>query len=77
MRQPSGQGDISEAGLCRNARENSVKVVEVLGKDISRECSICGVIGEKQRAVSLSELRISDRRKRRIRREMQKRGMGV
>lgn len=35
--------------LMQKCREQSVKVVDVLGKNISRECSCCGAIGEKQK----------------------------
>ena len=30
-------------------REQSVEFVEVLGRDISRECSVCGKIGQKEK----------------------------
>lgn len=33
--------------LEQKCREQSVEIVEVLGKDISRECSRCGMIGKK------------------------------
>ena len=35
--------------LLQKCREQSVKVVEVMGKDIGRECSNCGEMGEKNR----------------------------
>lgn len=34
--------------LEQKCREQSISVVEVLGKDISRECSECGVVSEKE-----------------------------
>ena len=34
--------------LIQKCREQSVEYVEVLGKDISRECSCCGSAGEKK-----------------------------
>lgn len=34
--------------LTQKCREQSVKVVEVLGKDISNECSCCGALGKKK-----------------------------
>lgn len=34
--------------LIQKCREHSVEYAEVLGKDISRECSICGAAGEKR-----------------------------
>lgn len=34
--------------LKQKCREQSVRIVEVLGKDISNECSKCGAIGRKQ-----------------------------
>lgn len=34
--------------LMQKCREQSVEIVEVLGKDISNECSQCGAIGKKQ-----------------------------
>ncbi len=37
--------------LTQKCREQSVEVVEVLGKDISNACSICGAIGEKSGGV--------------------------
>ena len=33
--------------LQQKCKEHAVEIVEVLGKDISRECSDCGAIGEK------------------------------
>lgn len=33
--------------LVQKCREQSVEIIEVLGKDISRECSRCGALGEK------------------------------
>lgn len=33
--------------LIQKCREQSIEIVEVFGKDISRECSNCGAIGEK------------------------------
>ena len=33
--------------LTQKCREQSVEIVEVLGKDISRECSECGTLGQK------------------------------
>ena len=35
--------------LVQKCMENSVEVVEVLGKDISRQCSICGHVGAAER----------------------------
>ena len=37
--------------LEQKCRENSVELVEVLGKDISNECSICGTVGSKQEGI--------------------------
>lgn len=34
--------------LTQKCREQSVELVEVFGKDISRECSVCGSIGERR-----------------------------
>ncbi len=40
------RGYITER-LRQKCRERSVELVEVLGKDVSRECSSCGAMGEK------------------------------
>lgn len=37
--------------LRQKCAEQSVELVEVLGKDISRECSRCGAIGEKEKGM--------------------------
>lgn len=34
--------------LTQKCKEQSVKIVEVLGKDVSNECSNCGAVGKKQ-----------------------------
>ena len=34
--------------LTQKCREQSVEIVEVLGKDISNECSCCGAFGKKE-----------------------------
>ncbi|MCI8583253.1 MAG: transposase, partial [Dorea sp.] len=34
--------------LAQKCKERSVELVEVLGKDISRECSRCGALGKKE-----------------------------
>ncbi|MCI8640096.1 MAG: transposase [Coprococcus sp.] len=35
----------------QKCKEQSVKIIEVLGKDISRECSRCGAIGNKKEGI--------------------------
>lgn len=37
--------------IAQKCKEQSVEVVEVIGKDISRECSLCGSIGQKKDGV--------------------------
>lgn len=37
--------------LVQKCREQSVALEEVFGKDISNECSLCGVIGEKDKGI--------------------------
>ena len=37
--------------LTQKCKEQSVELIEVLGKDISNECSNCGTIGEKTKGV--------------------------
>ena len=34
--------------LVQKCREQSVQLVEVLGKDISNQCSCCGALGKKE-----------------------------
>lgn len=64
--------------IMQKCRENSVKVVEVLGKDISRECSICGVIGEKQKGLfHCPNCGYQTEEKTNTARNAKKRGMGV
>lgn len=41
--------------LLQKCREQSVDLIEVLGKDISRECSRCGAIGNKEGEMFLCE----------------------
>lgn len=37
--------------LLQKCVENSVDIIEVLGKDISRECSVCGGMGVKEKGI--------------------------
>ena len=37
--------------LQQKCREQSVELIEVFGKDISKECSQCGAIGNKQNGI--------------------------
>ena len=37
--------------LTQKCKEQSIELIEVLGKDISNECSRCGITGEKANGV--------------------------
>jgi len=42
--------------LAQKCREQSIELVEVLGKDISNECSRCGMIGQKSNDVFICKM---------------------
>lgn len=63
--------------LTQKCKEQSVEIVEVLGKDISNECSMCGAIGKKENGIfACSGCGSCMEEKRNTARNVKKRGQG-
>ncbi|HCT89985.1 MAG TPA: hypothetical protein DF613_01180 [Lachnospiraceae bacterium] len=63
--------------LTQKCREQSVELVEVLGKDISRTCSVCGALGvKKEGEFNCSACGYTDEEKTNTARNVKKRGQG-
>lgn len=61
--------------LIQKCAENSVELIEVFGKDISRECSVCGCIGAREKGVyTCPACGYSDAEKMNTARNVKKRG---
>ena len=61
--------------LAQKCAENSVELIEVFGKGISRECSVCGCIGAKEQGVYICPVcGYSDAEKVNTARNVKKRG---
>lgn len=61
--------------LIQKCAENSVALIEVFGKDVSRECSVCGCIGVKEQGVYICPVcGYSDAEKVNTARNVKKRG---
>ncbi len=68
------RGDIRKRIIQKYA-ENSVALIEVFGKDVSRECSVCGFIGVKDHGIYIcSVCGYSDDEKANTSRNAKKRG---
>ena len=63
--------------LTQKCAEQSIEIVEVLGKDISNECSVCGAIGKKSEGMfRCSECGYMEEEKKNTARNVKKRGQG-
>ena len=63
--------------LTQKCAEQSVEIVEVLGKDISNECSVCGAIGTKSEGMfRCPECGYQEEEKKNTARNVKKRGRG-
>lgn len=61
--------------LIQKCAENFVALIEVFGKDVSRECSVCGCIGAKEQGVYICPVcGYSDAEKVNTARNVKKRG---
>ena len=63
--------------MLQKCKEQTVEVVEVLGKDISKECSNCGAIGKKEKGEFIcSQCGYRSEEKTNTARNVKKRGQG-